>query len=353
LGDEVADVRLLAVRWIADERVMALRDEVASLLDGPQPTPQYYLAVLAAIDWLEHEPSMRGAGIGDELLVRELRNGKRSVEMQALSLRLLSPDHTFLTHDRLRGYLRSEHLPLRLEAVRSLAQQTKMERFGLLAAVAADRSQHAEVRAEATVGLAAAATQHAELLQRLAEEQSALVSDEARRTLRLAGLGPVELEVKPAAENLLAWNSLLEDSGNAASGGRLFFSTVGPRCGVCHQHNGRGGRIGPDLTQIGQTSTREQIIASILQPSQEIAPHYQPWVLTMTDGKTRTGLRQPRPGDDGTEHYFDSAGNEFSLQSETIDLREASGTSIMPNGLQNVVSIADLRDLVTFLMSAP
>jgi putative heme-binding domain-containing protein len=240
-----------------------------------------------------------------------------------------------------------------LEAVRSLAQQANMERFALLAAVAADREQHAEVRAEAIVGLAAAAKQYAELLQRLADDEAALVGDEARRTLRLAGLEAVELEAKPAADNLAAWNSLLGDTGDAASGGRLFFNTVGPRCGVCHQHRGRGGRIGPDLSRIGHTSTREQIITSLLQPSREIAPHYQSWILITTDGKTHTGLRQPRPGDDGTEHYFDSAGNSFSLPSDTIEMREASGTSIMPNGLQNVVSIADLRDLVTFLTSAP
>ena len=58
--DESADVRLYAVRWIADERITALRDDVAKLLEGPQPSTQYYLAVLAAVDWLDHEPKMRG-----------------------------------------------------------------------------------------------------------------------------------------------------------------------------------------------------------------------------------------------------------------------------------------------------
>ena len=113
LRDESADERLFAVRWIADERIMALRDDVARLLDGPLPDPRYYLAVLAAVDWLDHEPELRNVGINDALLVRELRNEGRPPTVHALALRLLSPDDKFLTLDRLRGYL---HQKLRTAA---------------------------------------------------------------------------------------------------------------------------------------------------------------------------------------------------------------------------------------------
>ncbi|MEX0612736.1 MAG: PVC-type heme-binding CxxCH protein [Pirellulales bacterium] len=349
LNDESADVRLFAVRWIADERISGLRDDVVELLNGPQPSPRYYLAVLAAIDWLDHEPSLRGAGISDELLVRELRNDRRSAEIHALALRLLSPDHQFVTLDRLRDYLRSPHLPLRLEAVRSLAQQSNPDRFDLLSEVAGDVAQDVEVRAEAIVGLAADAEKHRHLVESLAASDVRILRDEAQRALRLAGLRSTPSETKPPADDLTAWNALLRDSGNPVAGGRLFFYPVGPRCGICHQHHGRGGRSGPDLTTIAASSSRERIIASILQPSQEIAPHYQPWVLITADGKTHTGLRLPKGGDNGMEEYFDSAGNVFSLPSESIELRQASGTSIMPDGLQATLSIDDLRDLMTFL----
>jgi len=137
------DVRLYAVRWIADERITALRDDVARLLEKPAPDSQYYLAVLGAIDWLDHEPTMRGAGINDELLVRELENDSRSPDAHAITLKLLSPDDKYLTLDRLKNYLKSDHLPLRVEAARSVAQQSKPARFKLLAAVAADEQQYA------------------------------------------------------------------------------------------------------------------------------------------------------------------------------------------------------------------
>ena len=149
-----------------------------------------------------------------------------------------------------------------------------------------------------------------------------------------------------------AWNKLLAKPGDAVAGRRLFFSEVGPRCGVCHQHSGRGGRIGQDLTHIARNTSRERIITSILQPDQDVAPQYQPWLLVTDDGKTHSGLRMPEGGDDGTEEYIDSAGKHFRLPSNTIEIREATSTSIMPSGLESTVSVEDLRDLVTFLTSS-
>jgi putative membrane-bound dehydrogenase-like protein len=351
LEDEDANVRLFAVRWIADERITAFRDAVAQLLEGPQPDARYYLAVLAAVDWLDHEPSMRGTQIADELLVKELSNEARSPESHALALKLLSPNSKFLSLDRLRGYLRSEHEPLRLEAVRTLAQQSNPKRFELLAAIAGDETQKDELRAEAVVGLAADAESNRELLERLADGRESVSQSEAQRVLRLATLRPAEEEAQPHAGDLAVWNELLGETGDAAAGRRLFFNPIGPRCGVCHQHDGRGGRVGPDLTHIGRSNNREQIIASMLQPSREVAPHYQPWVLVTSDGKTHTGLRQAKAGDNGMEDYVDSVGSEFSLPSDTIEERSASDKSIMPDGLQSGMSIADLRDLVAFLTS--
>jgi putative membrane-bound dehydrogenase-like protein len=352
ISDNSPDIRLFALRWVCDRQFVSLRDDVAKLLDNPPPSQRYYLAVLAAIDWLDNKPEMRPKEIADHLLVRELKRDDRSAEAQALALSLLSPDNKFLTPERLRGYLQSESPALRLEAARSLVQQSNAERFNLLASVARDKTQNGATRLEAIMGLAAAADMLQELLQAISADSDLAAKREANRVLRLAGLRPAASEVKPSADDLPAWNERLAESGDAAAGRRLFFSEVGPRCGVCHQHSGRGGRIGPDLTRIADSMTRERIVESILQPDQEVAPHYQPYLLITDDGKTHTGLRMPEGGDDGTEEYIDSAGRHFRLPSNTIEVREATSTSIMPSGLESVVSIEDLRDLVAFLTTA-
>jgi len=349
LADESPDVRLYAVRWIADERILTLRDDVAKLLDGPLASPRYYLAVLGAVDWLDHEPELRNTGINDALLVAELKNRERSPEVHALALRLLSPDDKFLTLDRLRSFLQQSYEPLRLEAVRTLTQQSNPERFDLLAATARDAKASDSVRAEAIAGLAAAAGQHRDVLEEFASGTNPMLARDAKRTLRLSGLWPAVVEKKPLAEDLAAWNEVLNEPGDGAAGRRLFFSAVGARCAVCHRYDGRGGTIGPDLTNIGRINSRERIITSILEPSREIAPHYQPWLLVTTDGKSYSGLRLAKGGDDGIEPYADSEGREFTLTSDTIESRQASPVSIMPDGLEATISIDDLRDLVTFL----
>jgi putative heme-binding domain-containing protein len=202
------------------------------------------------------------------------------------------------------------------------------------------------------MGLSAAAAKYNDLLESLAAGSNHTLSNEAERALRLSGQRPAPTETRPAAADTAAWVELLKEPGDFKAGRSLFFSPAGARCGVCHQHSGRGGRVGPDLTNIARSSSREKIIESILKPDQEVAPHYQPWLLVTDDGKTHTGLRQHEGGDDGTEEYVNSAGERFLLESKTIEVREATATSIMPSGLETTVSIADLRDLVTFLTTS-
>jgi len=245
--------------------------------------------------------------------------------------------------------LQQEYEPLRVEAVRTLAQQSNPKRFELLAATARDVNQSDAVRAEAIVGLAAVAEKQRDVLEEFAGGANPVLAREAIRTLRLAGLHPAAPEAKPAPDDIAAWTALLAQPGDAASGRRLFFSAVGARCAVCHQFDGRGGTIGPDLTNVDNSNSRERIITSILQPSREIAPHFQSWLLTTTDGKTLSGLRLAKAGDDGVEPYADAEGREFTLKSEDIESRHASPISIMPAGLDAPISIDDLRDLVTFL----
>jgi putative heme-binding domain-containing protein len=354
LRDKSPDVRLYAVRWISDERIVELRDDVAALLDEPLPNPRYYLAVLAAVDWLDHEPKLRNTGISDALLVAELKNTKRPPQVHSLALQLLSPDHEYLTLDRLREYLASDDQNLRHEAVRTLVMKSDPQRSTLLIDVGLDESQSDDVRADAVAGLSAFADELsvAGALALFRQHPMSILRDEAERALRVSRVGTPREEAKPETSDIAAWTHLLEQPGDAAAGRRIFFSHVGPRCSVCHRHDGRGGTIGPDLTHIGRVNSRERLITSILQPSQEIAPHYQPWLLTTDDGKTHAGLRLAKAGDDGVEPYADTAGRIFTLRSESVESRAASHVSIMPDGLEKTLSIDDLRDLVTFLMTA-
>jgi len=211
-------------------------------------------------------------------------------------------------------------------------------------------SQSEKVRLEALVGLTAAASEYQELLEKFADGPPGALRREARRSLRLSRLPQFPIEETPPAGDMEAWNRILATPGDAAAGERLFFSPVGPRCYACHEHRGRGSNIGPDLTGIHRQSSRARIITSILDPSREVAPRFQSWLLRTDDGKSHLGLRLPKAGDDGQELYADTTGSTFELTSEEIEVREPLETSLMPAGLEKSLTLQDLRDLVSFLV---
>ncbi|MDZ4658753.1 MAG: PVC-type heme-binding CxxCH protein [Bythopirellula sp.] len=343
------DVRLFAVRWIAEEHFTELQPEVEKLLDATPPSERYFLAVLATVDWLSRAPEQRHAGIADGLLARELRNPQRGNEIKTLALNLMSPDYKDLTLENLNEVVASEHEPLQIAAARTIAERTDAERFPVLMEIIQNNSLSDAVRVEALAGLAVKAAEYRELLEEFSANHGTM-QKEAQRILRLSGLGEIPAEEKPDAGDLEAWVKLLAEPGDAAAGRRLFFTAIGPRCSVCHRHGGRGGNVGPDLTQIGLQNSRERVIISILDPSREVAPHFESWILVTDDGKTHVGQRLPQGGDGGVEPYADTSGKRFELKSESITHRQAAKTSIMPAGLEKNLSIEDLRDLVTFLM---
>ncbi|MEM6331450.1 MAG: hypothetical protein AAF790_14560, partial [Planctomycetota bacterium] len=261
-----------------------------------------------------------------------------------------NPDRRWLNIERLQSYLFSGEPALQTEAVRTLAAQSNPRRVHLLAKVASDASLPDSVRADAVAGLAAFVDARRPLLEKLSRDEAASVRREATRVLRLAETDGSPGETKPQAGDTDAWLKLLgREPGDAESGRRLFYSTLGARCARCHRHTGRGSRIGPELTRAGQELGRRRLLESILQPSLEIAPQHQAWVLQTDAGQTLTGLRVPQAGDNGVERYNDANGRIFALPSSRIDERSQSPVSLMPAGLERLISVQDFRDLLAFL----
>src|SRR5579871_6328075 len=62
-------------------------------------------------------------------------------------------------------------------------------------------------------------------------------------------------------------------TGNASHGKELFYGDA--NCSMCHMVNGKGGRLGPDLTGVGGSRTRAALIDSIRNPNNHLA-----WGLT-------------------------------------------------------------------------
>lgn len=123
--------------------------------------------------------------------------------------------------------------------------------------------------------------------------------------------------------------------------------------------DGRGGRVGPDLSAVGGSRTREAIIDSVRNPSRRLA-----WGLTESskefpqEYETVTALTA-----DGTEIKGVALNEDnFSVQimdtSEAIHLLEKnklrsfskSRESLMPIYTKELLSDKDLDDVVAFLI---
>ncbi len=128
----------------------------------------------------------------------------------------------------------------------------------------------------------------------------------------------------------------------------MFFSAAGPRCAACHQVDGRGGKVGPDLSTIGAALNRERLVESILDPSKEIAPAFVTWNVTTRDGKVHTGVVVDE-GPNSTVTLADAQGKLETLMRQDIEERVASKKSLMPDNLPEQMTPREFLDLIEYL----
>jgi putative heme-binding domain-containing protein len=151
-------------------------------------------------------------------------------------------------------------------------------------------------------------------------------------------------------KTLEEWRRAAAGPGDPAAGERVFFHPKGPQCYRCHQVNGRGGIVGPDLSTVGGALTRERLVESILEPSKEVAPMFVLWRVATRDGRVLDGrILQEDPA--GSLVLIDAQGQTTSLQASEIEERRPSQLSIMPENLQAAMTRRELLDLLAFLES--
>jgi putative heme-binding domain-containing protein len=290
---------------------------------------------------------------------------------------MLQASHPAIPLEQVRAMLQSPAVPLQLEAVRYLNADTDADRLPPLAQIAGDAKTDSGVRGEAIVGLGSDPGANVDLLMKLSHATETPIRQEALRSLRSvsSSLTPAqqgelsEIASKYAADadlvlrllgapatprppepDIAAWQKILDQApGDPEAGRRIFFHPTGPGCSKCHMLEGRGRAIGPDLTMIGHSQTREHVLESILDPSREIAPLFTMWSITTKSGQRIDAMLLRRDGS-ANEIYVDSAGVEIRvLEKEVID-RKIRKESLMPMGLVQGLTDQELRDLVALLM---
>ena len=73
-------------------------------------------------------------------------------------------------------------------------------------------------------------------------------------------------------------------TGNALHGAAVF-RQENVACIKCHQVNGEGTEVGPNLSEIGTKLGKDALYESILDPSAGISFGFEPWQLTLKNGE--------------------------------------------------------------------
>ena len=134
--------------------------------------------------------------------------------------------------------------------------------------------------------------------------------------------------------------------GPNAANGEGTFKTA---CASCHKFNGAGEGYGPDLTTIGTTLQRREILRAIFFPNEKVDPKYHTTVVATRDGKTVRGLLVSETAQAVTLKPSDAP--TVTIEKGQIASRRTEAMSIMPDDLiDKIGGDANIANVVAYLM---
>ncbi|MBX2951020.1 MAG: HEAT repeat domain-containing protein [Leadbetterella sp.] len=133
--------------------------------------------------------------------------------------------------------------------------------------------------------------------------------------------------------------------GNRWRGEQYFKQNETGQCIRCHSMGGTGASVGPDLSNIGNTLERKQLLQALLEPSARLAPGFGTVKLTLKGGQEVTGVLEK-----------ESAAELILRTSEAEPLRvpvsrithRENYPSAMP-AMGSIMSRHEMRDVIEYL----
>ncbi len=129
--------------------------------------------------------------------------------------------------------------------------------------------------------------------------------------------------------------------------GQAVFNSPKVACSSCHAIGYIGGRIGPDLTRIGEVRTPRDLLEAIVFPSVSFARGYEPVVIKVRSGEVRAGVLRNNELPD--EIVLGNEREDIRIpRRDIVDLQPGT-VSLMPPGLADQLTRQELADLLEFL----
>ena len=137
----------------------------------------------------------------------------------------------------------------------------------------------------------------------------------------------------------------MEIPGDPKAGETLFFGNMG--CSNCHMIRGRGGKMGPDLSDAGLQNYVLQLKEGVLEPNKRITPGYDPVRVVTESGETIEGVAKNYTN--YSMQLIDRRGKLHLL--ETRNLREIIflKNTWMPSNLTTRFSEDEIQNVLAYL----
>ena len=141
------------------------------------------------------------------------------------------------------------------------------------------------------------------------------------------------------------------EGGRDFKNGRHMFGAA--TCFACHRFGDEGGAIGPDITSASGRFSPTDLLESIIDPGKEISDQYGSMIFTMDNGSTVVGRIANLSGDSYKviTNLF-APGEMANVDRRKVKSVEPSPVSMMPPGLLNTLSDAEILDLLAYVLSA-
>jgi putative membrane-bound dehydrogenase-like protein len=141
-----------------------------------------------------------------------------------------------------------------------------------------------------------------------------------------------------------SYRAALELTGIRERGRDLFAKT----CATCHQAEGRGTDVGPNLATVTNRSP-EDLLVHILDPNREVAPNFVNYNVATEGGRVISGIIAEESA--AALVLKRALGASDVIPREQIETVASTGISLMPEGLEQGLSPQDLADLIAFVRS--
>jgi putative membrane-bound dehydrogenase-like protein len=340
------------------------RDEVTILLEGLKTAPSEF-AVSPVIAKLGEGLKQAGTSLADHPIAGEiiggliekakgiLRRADVPADQQVLAIKLLGEGSWDQVSKDLYRLLDSSRAPgVQRAAILKISEfarpESATELLDLLPGLSpANRTEVIEVLLSRNfwMGPLLSAIQNKKVLagqiplvhqQRLLKHADKALQKKAARLFSASG--------NPREQIVKKYQAALKLTGDVERGRLVFLQN----CVACHKHGKDGYEVGPSMNTVKNRSSESALI-QILDPNREVLANFFQYFITLNDGQTVTG-RIVNESTSGLTLQR-AGGVEETILRKNIKSMTTSGQSLMPEGLEAVIDLQSMSDLLSFIGS--